>query len=240
MKKTIYIVLAGIATLLLVYTGYYAITHQEVPQITLAATSTEVMAVTTPPVDTNTHTTPNGKKITLIETNPLGESASTITLTTSGFATNSPIILETSKLIDSFYADLNDDSFEELIIITQAQGSRSYGEAIIYTSASNTALLPVRIQQITENDTKKESLFEGYLGHDSFSLINKVLSRSFPTYKKNDSNDNPTGPTKTVLYSLSMKNGEYSATFVRGTTTQSSIQPEQKTQISTSTNKGAQ
>lgn len=215
MKRTIYSILCVIALGLLGYTAYYAMTHVATPEVVVTP-----VATTTPPVieDKNTYTTKSGKKIKLVETNPAGESLSTITITPSGFATNTPIVLDENKLTNSFYDDLNKDSYEELIITTVSQGSGSFGEVFIFTTASNTQLLPVTIPEITEDDTKIGATFEGYAGHDSFTVINGNLTREFPTYKKTDTNSEPTGPRKSIFYKLVEKNGMYSITFAKATT----------------------
>ncbi len=220
MKRNIYIILCIIAVGLLGYTMYYILNSEKTPEVPVSpvvneqATTTEIIAS-----DTNIYTTKSGKKITLRETNPIGQSLSTLTITTEGFATNTPVILETNKLTNTFYADLNADSFEEMIITTMAQGSGSFGEVFLFTTASNTMLIPITIPEMTEDDSKKGSLFEGYMGHDSFTVLNNTLVRTFPTYMPTDTNDSPTGPTRSVIYTLNEKNGLYSTTFTKGTTT---------------------
>jgi hypothetical protein len=217
MQKNIYIILCVAAIGLTGYTFYYTMSNVAQPA-PITITDPTPIATTTPVVeDPNTYTTKSGKKIKLVETNPAGESLSTVTITPTGFATNSPIILELNKLTNSSYADLNNDGYEELIITTVAQGSGSFGEVFIYTTASDTQLLPVTIPEMSEEDTKKGGLFEGYMGHDSFMLVNGKLSREFPTYAKTDTNNEPTGPRKTVLYTLTEKNGSYSITFSKET-----------------------
>jgi hypothetical protein len=57
------------------------------------------------------------------------------------------------------------------------------------------------------------------MGHDSFSIIGNSLIREFPTYKKEDTNNEPTGPIKRIIYSLEEKDGSYFITFTQGTTT---------------------
>ncbi len=221
MKRNIYITLIVLALILLGYTLYYMMTHTQEEVSPIVTVSLGESATTTIPVveDKTIHTTPAGKKIKLTETNPVGESLSTITITTTGFSTNTPIVLETNKLTNSFYVDLNKDSYEELIMTTMAQGSGSFGEVYIFTTASNTQLLSVKIPEITEDETKKGALFEGYMGHDSFTLVNNTLLREFPTYKKTDVLSEPTGPRRSVVYSLSEKNGAYFIDFIKNTTT---------------------
>ncbi len=219
MKRTTYSILCVIALGLLGYTVYYILSQKVAPPSVVVEVLPQV-ATTTPSVeDTSTYTTKFGKKIKLIETNPLGESLSTLTITTEGFATNSPIVLDVNKLTNSFYVDLNKDIYEELVITTIAQGSGSFGDVFIFTTASSTQLLPVTLPELTEDSTKKGALFEGYMGHDSFSVVEGKLTREFPTYAKTDTNNEPTGPRKSIVYSLTERNGVYIATFTRGTTT---------------------
>lgn len=226
MKRSIYIALCIITLVLLGYTVYYAATHAtqaKAPEIPVA-TTTEVM-----PEDKSVHTTKDGKKIKLVETNPVGQSLSTITITPSGFSTDTPIVLEVNKMTNALYADLNNDGFEELVITTMAQGSGSYGEVYMYTTASATQLLPVSIPELKEDDTKVGALFEGYMGHDSFTIKNNELVREFPTYLKNDVMSDPTGPTRSIVYTLIEKNGEYSVALTQGTSTPALIEKSTST-----------
>lgn len=222
MKKYSYILLCIVALGFLGYTVYYVMSHKTSAPVVV---DTPIPVATSSPQieDKNTYTTKSGKKITLVETNPVGESLSTITITPQGFSTNTPIILETNKLTNSFYNDLNNDGYEELIITTVAQGSGSFGEVFLFTTASSTQLLPVEIKEMNEEDTEKGALFEGYMGHDSFSVIDGKLIREFPTYTKNDTNNEPTGPRKSIVYLLTEKNGVYSVTFTKNSTSTNSF-----------------
>lgn len=221
MKKTIYIVLSVLTTILLGGTLYYTYTHQTIPTAPVAppvATTTEEVSI--PAVPTTVLMTQTNKKITISDTHPDGESLSTVNITTEGFATNSPVVINDNRLTDFFILDLNKDHYDELVIITQAQGSGSEGGAVIFTTASDTGLIPVTIPKIQDTDIKKGGLFEGYMGHDSFSTsTDGLLIRSFPTYLAKDSNDNPTGPTRSIVYNLIKKGNDYSMLFIKGTTT---------------------
>ncbi len=219
MKRAIYATLSILSAISISYVIYYVYSHKIEPTPIVEAPA-PVIATTTPQkVEVPVYTTKSGKKIKVEETNPSGESLSTITISTEGFATNTPIVLETNRLTNYFYADLNNDSFEELIITTTAQGSGSFGEAFIYTSASSTILIPVTIPELTEKDSLKGGLFEGYMGHDSFMFENNKLTREFPTYKATDIQSEPTGPKRAILYNLQEKNGAYFITYTKASTT---------------------
>ena len=221
MKRTIYIILC-VATLGLTgYTTYYAMSHTAPAMVAVEAPAP--VATTTPlKENTTSYTTKSGKKIKITETNPIGESLSTITITPEGFATNTPIVLDVNKLTNSLYADLNNDIYEELIITTTAQGSGSFGDVFIFTTASATQLLPIPFPEVTEDETKKGALFEGYMGHDSFSITEGKLIRVFPTYTKTDTNNDPTGTRRSVVYSLAEKGGTYSIVSAKGIVTSTS------------------
>ena len=224
MKKVIYTILSIITIVLISYVIYYILTKKK-PDISLsvsigAATTTQAVGVATSETnDKSTLVTKTGKKIKITEENPVSEDLSTIILTPNGFSMNSPIIIEKNKLIDFFLLDLNKDNYDELIMITESGGSGSYGEAIIYTTASDTELAPVSVPDIRDSDMKKGGLFEGYMGHDSFDVEDGTLVRTFPTYLKKDTNDNPTGPTRKIFYLLVQGPAGFTIVFSKGTST---------------------
>lgn len=212
MQKTTSVFLLFITVILIGYTLYYSSTHQA-PVISLLSSplstdQTEASTTTVPIVEGHVHTlaTKSGKTITITETNPSGQSLSTVVITSEGFASNTPITLEINKLTKFFLTDINNDGFEELVLISTAQGSGSYGEAILYTTSNDQGLTPVAVPQLKEEDTKKGGLFEGYLGHDLFSLTeSNTLLREFPTYMASDTESNPTGPIRKIIYTINTK-----------------------------------
>ncbi len=210
MKKTIYIILTLIVVGFLGYTLFYVTTHKGnvAPTITIVATSTPVVENIVPAK--NILTTKTGKTITIRETNPSGESLSTITITPKGFKADQPIVLEKNKLTDFFLTDMNNDGFDELVIITAAQGSGSYGEVDIFTTVGDKILLKVDTPSVTEDSTKKGGLFEGYMGHDTFMVASGTLMRQFPLYTASSTNSAPTGQIKTIYYSLNQTNDVFS------------------------------
>lgn len=214
MKKIIYSVLSLITLGLLAYTSYYAYSQIGANTPPVTATSTEMVASSTLEVQNKkTFTTKTGKTIDVVETNPTGASLSTITITPMGFATNTQIILEKNKLTDTFLVDINGDGFDELVIITTAQGSGGYGEATIFTTSKDEGLTRVLIKDMTEDETRPGALFEGYRGHDVFGIENTALMREFPTYNASDTESNPTGAKKKVYYTLHESNGVYMVIF---------------------------
>jgi hypothetical protein len=49
---------------------------------------------------------------------------------------------------------------------------------------------------------KGDSNFERYMGHDTFTIEGRKLVRIFPVYQKGDTNENPTGGRRKLLYGL--------------------------------------
>lgn len=217
MQKLLYTFLFFVTLGLIGYTGYYAFIHPPVaqtppisaPVATATSTTTEKQSKTT------VYRTGDGKEISVTETNPAGESLSTITIVTTGFANNQPITLEKNKLTNVYLADLNKDTHEELILITTSAGSGSYGEVDLYTTTSSSSLNALPVPQITEEDSKLGKLFEGYMGHDTFSLVNNTLIRSYPVYSASSTNTAPTGIERQITYSLKEKNGVYTVELAK-------------------------
>lgn len=180
-----------------------------------------MVATTTAPVieetlAKNILTTKTGKRITVNETNPSGESLSTITITPSGFENNTEIVLEKNKLTNFFLVDINSDGYDELAIITTSVGSGSYGDITLFTTSNDKALTLLDVPALDEDLTKKGALFDGYQGHDNFRKVDGgLLVREFPTYNASDTNNLPTGPLKKVFYTLTMAtSGSYSVNLV--------------------------
>ena len=44
--------------------------------------------------------------------------------------------------------------------------------------------------------------FEGYMGHDFFKIEGQRLVRIYPIYNKDDTNENPTGGKRKLVYGL--------------------------------------
>ena len=223
MKKIIYWILLLTALGLTGYTGYttYTTYTTSTSQPITVATSTE--QVVTPSDTKNTFTTKTGKQIRVKETNPAGQSLSTLTINSLGFTSTSSIVIEKNKLTNIYLSDINNDSYEELIIITQAQGSGSYSDATIYTTGNETELTPVVVPNVSEDDTKQGGLFYDYMGHDIFTLENNTLTRRFPIYTKTDTNNKPTGGNQTVIYTLINSAGLYSVQFTHQLSTTSPV-----------------
>jgi hypothetical protein len=94
--------------------------------------------------------------------------------------------------------DINNDGFPEVYVYTTSAGSGSYGGLIAYSSNHNKSMSPIYLSPL-KNDSENSA---NYMGHDQFYLAKDKLIRTFPIYKKDDSNCCPTGGHHTLEYKL--------------------------------------
>ncbi len=158
---------------------------------------------------TNTQNKPNssqkeyktktGKTIIISESHPVGTSLSTIEINAKDFEHNYPEKYENvDPISDVLMADLDENGFDEIYIITTSSGSGSYGKVFGFASNNDKSLSMINFPDIQ----KEDKMFEGYMGHDVFTIENQKLVRTFPLYKKGDNNQNPTGGKRKVVYGL--------------------------------------
>jgi len=143
--------------------------------------------------------TKTGKTIIISETHPVGQSLSTIKITTKDFEHNYPeIYQDRDPISDVFIADLDGNGFDEIYIITISAGSGSHGTVLGFASNKDKSLSMINFPEIQKGDEN----FEGYMGHDTFKIEDQKLVRTFPIYNQGDTNQNPTGGTRKLVYGL--------------------------------------
>jgi hypothetical protein len=146
-----------------------------------------------------TYKTKTGKAIIISETHPAGQSLSTIEISTKDFEHNYPAIYQNRDPISEvFVADLDGNGFDEIYIITISSGSGSYGTVLGFASNKDKSLSMINFPEILERDEN----FKGYMGHDTFKMEEQKLLRTFPIYNEGDTNQNPTGGTRKLVYGL--------------------------------------
>jgi hypothetical protein len=143
--------------------------------------------------------TKTGKTIIISETHPAGRSLSTIEVRTEGFEHNFGEIFEDRDPIsDVFVTDLDGNGFDEIYIITTSAGSGSYGTVLGFASNKDKSLSMIHFPEVRKGD----EYFDGYMGHDSFKIEGEKLVSIFPVYNKGDTNENPTGGRRKLVYGL--------------------------------------
>ena len=144
--------------------------------------------------------TKTGKTIIISETHPVGQSLSTIKISTKDFEYNYPeIYRDKDPISDIFLSDLDGNGFDEIYIIMTFAVSGSYGTVLGFASNKDKSLSMINFPEIQEGDNN----FQGYTGHDTFKIENRKLVRIFPIYNQGDTNKNPTGGKRKLVYGLS-------------------------------------
>jgi hypothetical protein len=143
--------------------------------------------------------TKTGKTVIISVTHPVSQSLSTIEISTKDFEHNYPEIYEDRDSIsDVFVANPDGKGFDVNYIITTSAGSGSYGTVLGFASNKDKSLSMINFPEIQEGDEN----FEGYMGHDTFKIENQKLVRIFLIYNKADTNQNPTGEKRKLVYGL--------------------------------------
>lgn len=123
------------------------------------------------------YTTSSGKKV-LVKVDE-GATSSRAIITTEGFENNTPTVVEKETLSDVFFADLNGDTFEELVLVFTPKLAGGNGDISVFTTFYDSELTSVELPEVTELDKAPGMLFEGYLGRDIFLVEENTLFRSF-------------------------------------------------------------
>jgi len=140
-----------------------------------------------------------GKTIIVSQTHPAGQSLATIEVRTEGFEHDFGEVFEDrDPFSDVFVADLDANGFDEIYIVSTAAGSGSYGSILGFASNKDKSLSMIHLPEIREGDAH----FDGYMGHDTFTLEDRKLVRIFPLYSKQDTNEKPTGGKRKLVYGL--------------------------------------
>ncbi|MCY1722998.1 hypothetical protein OU798_21805 [Prolixibacteraceae bacterium Z1-6] len=101
-----------------------------------------------------------------------------------------------------FLSDLDGNGFEELYLVSRSAGSGSYANLYGFASNRDKSVSPIYIPPISEKQLEKGERFEGFMGHNTFKIENGKLVNEFPVYLKSDTNANPTGGKREVIYGL--------------------------------------
>ncbi len=153
----------------------------------------------TPFQSANAYKTATGKTIIIAETHPVGESLSTIKISTKGFKHNySGIYENVDPVSDVYIGDIDGNGYDEVYIITTSSGSGSYGKVLGFASNNDKSLSMIHFPDLI----KEDKLVTGYMGHDVFAIEGQQLIRTFPIYNEGDTNQYPTGGTRKLIYGL--------------------------------------
>ena len=143
--------------------------------------------------------TKTGKTIIVSETHSAVQSLGTIEIHTRGFEHEfREVYPDKDPVSEVFVADLDENGFDEIYIITTSAGSGSYGSVLGFASNKDKSLSMINFPEMQEGD----EYFEGYMGHDAFSIEELKLVRIFPIYEPGDTNTDPSGGRRKLVYGL--------------------------------------
>ncbi len=94
--------------------------------------------------------------------------------------------------------DLNDDDYPELLVFLTSKGSGSYGNVVALSPNEGKSVSRVTLPPLDQDPLNGK----GYQGHDSFSVVEHTLHRTFPVYNPGDINAQPSGGNRTLTYDM--------------------------------------
>jgi hypothetical protein len=164
----------------------------------------EQQKLTKDAVQSTEYATKSGKNFIVSIDHSLSASIDYVQIETSNFdAVNSNhIVGEIDPVEEVIIADLDGNGFEEIYLLTRSAGSGSYGNIYGIVSNRDKSATPFYVPEISEREMEKGGLFEGFMGHNKFEIEDGKLVNSFPVYRENDSNANPTGGNRKIVYGL--------------------------------------
>ncbi|WP_346859345.1 hypothetical protein [uncultured Draconibacterium sp.] len=155
-------------------------------------------------IDSRKFETKSGKLFVVHIDHSFGVSLNEVRIETINFAAANEVYkLGTIDPVERiFLADIDNNGFEELYLVTRSGGSGSY--STIYGIASNKdkSATPIYVPPISEKQQQAGELFEGFLGHNKFSIENGRLVNEFPVYVEGDTNAKATGGLRKIKYKL--------------------------------------
>ncbi len=142
--------------------------------------------------------TKTNKTFVVYEDKSLGASISLLKIESRNFevANDTFNLGEVDPIDNIFVEDLDKNGFDELYVVTRSAGSGSYSTIYGFASNNDKSVTPIYVSGISESN------LNGYRGHNSFSVVNGSLVNSFPVFKEEDTNANPTNGTRKIRYEL--------------------------------------
>lgn len=95
-------------------------------------------------------------------------------------------------------ADLDSNGWPEVYVYVASAGSGSYGSLVALAVNNGKSATPIYLPPLEQSPQATE----GYMGHDSFAVVENRLVRRFPVYREGDTNAEPSGGTRQLQYRL--------------------------------------
>jgi hypothetical protein len=104
--------------------------------------------------------------------------------------------------------DLNDDSYPEVLIFTQAPTAGKHGNLIGFSVNNGKSMSRISFPDVRQDEQARE----GFRGEDEFVIEDNMLVRYFPVYQRVEGQWRPTGITRRLEYRF--LDGEAAREFV--------------------------
>lgn len=151
----------------------------------------------------------DGKAFTILEDKSMGYSISNILVLPSGFGQNDSLLFEGSDPVENIYVtDLDEDGYAELFIVLRSAGSGAYAGLTGFAVRPDWAPVEISTEDFSESETVPEKIKKGYRGHDEIRFEKDAMVVTFPLYREEDPNADPTGGEATLIYKLAPVNGK--------------------------------
>lgn len=139
------------------------------------------------PTVVHEYKTRTGELIKIEEFHPRGEKRSDLKLSIRNEMSGLNIISDVDPVSQVLLADLNQNGFEEVYIITASFDNSNMGAVYGYECVENKYLSRIGTPTLTNKDLQKGGLFEGYYGDDQFRIESNQLVRSYPLRENQNS-----------------------------------------------------
>lgn len=110
------------------------------------------------------------------------DTTSEVIITTEGLSEDTELVVEEAKLVDILFSDINNDSYEEVVLIFSDEKETEGRTIKLFTTHNDVALLEIPVPEITTETTDIGGPFEGYVGYDTFSIKKSKLVHEFKTF----------------------------------------------------------
>jgi len=100
-------------------------------------------------------------------------------------------------------ADLNRDGQPAVYVFTRIPGPGAYGRLFAFNFAETGYWSQIEVEELPED------MQRGYQGMDLFEVRKGQLLRFFPLHLSDDTQGDPTGGTRTIVYALESARGNF-------------------------------
>lgn len=162
-------------------------------------------------INTTRYVSANREAFLVIDDKSMGASLSLLKVVTKGLAARKDTIDfgEVNPLDRVMQADLNEDGIAELYFFLRSAGSGGYGEVAGITYDKDKKVSKIVGYEMTAKE------FEGYMGHDVFSIEGNNVVTTYPVYKEGDANATPSGGKAKVFFGLQKGKGAWNLVPVK-------------------------